>query len=287
MGFFMKLIGFGKLSGAALLLFAGFTSCGEDQPGSSLFKKQTVSGDGNYELAVYTSFNKDSEKLLVFESGLGDDHAVWLKSGVAGELASSFDVILYDRAGYGASGYDTLPRIAARCSRDLEKIIRAVGGNRKVYLAGHSFGGLIIREFALAFPEKTNGLLFIDPSHEQYNSPDEETEMVLAEAFREAYGPHSGAAAEAEQLMESLNESKGKGPLPDVPVTVLTSMKEDEGNRYSDEVNQKTRQDWYQAHESLKTGVTRFVHRQTLNSGHYIQLEEPGLVLSEFLNLLK
>jgi len=283
----MMLSGSGWLAGAALLLLTGITSCGEDQPESSPFKKQTVSVDGNYELAVYTSPNKDSGKVLVLESGLGDDHTVWLKSGIAAELANSFDVVIYDRAGYGASGYDTLPRTAARCSRDLDQIIRAVAPNRKVYLAGHSLGGVIIREFALAFPEKTGGLLFIDPTHENYNSPDEETEKMLAEAFREAYGPHSGAAAEAEQLMESLNEIKGKGPLPDVPVTVLTSMKEDEGNRYSDEVNQKTRQDWYQAHESLKTGVTRFVHRQTLNSGHYIMLEEPGLILSEFRNLLK
>jgi hypothetical protein len=42
----------------------------------------------------------------------------------------------------------------------------------------------------------------------------------------------------------------------------------------------------YESIESLKVGLTDFTHITTVNSGHYIQLEEPELVLSNIKLLL-
>ncbi len=45
------------------------------------------------------------------------------------------------------------------------------------------------------------------------------------------------------------------------------------------------RQNWFNAHEKFKIGVSDFTHISTTNSGHYIFIEEPNLVLDN-LNLL-
>ncbi len=45
------------------------------------------------------------------------------------------------------------------------------------------------------------------------------------------------------------------------------------------------KQKWFNAHELLKKGLTDFTHISTLNSGHYIFIDEPNLVLDN-LNLL-
>jgi uncharacterized protein YjlB len=80
-------------------------------------------------------------------------------------------------------------------------------------------------------------------------------------------------------LIEDLAYAAQLPNLPDVPVVVLTSMKNDNANRTADETYHKTRQDWYNAHELLRAGVTDFTHIETTQSGHYIMWEEPGLVV--------
>ncbi|HAK11703.1 MAG TPA: alpha/beta hydrolase, partial [Chitinophagaceae bacterium] len=67
--------------------------------------------------------------------------------------------------------------------------------------------------------------------------------------------------------------------LPNVPTIVITSMKVDASHSASD------RQNWFNAHEKFKIGVSDFTHISTTNSGHYIFIEEPNLVLDN-LNLL-
>ena len=68
--------------------------------------------------------------------------------------------------------------------------------------------------------------------------------------------------------------------LPDVPVIAITSMKIDAEHDMAD------RQLWYDSKESLKAGVTDFTHITTIKSGHFIQLDEPKLVLENIKLLL-
>lgn len=87
--------------------------------------------------------------------------------------------------------------------------------------------------------------------------------------------------AEAQQLMEDMQYLENLGPLPDVPTTVLTSIRQDEN------LDQLDRQRWADAHALLGAGLTDFQHILTQRSGHYIQVEEPDLVLSAINELLK
>lgn len=123
------------------------------------------------------------------------------------------------------------------------------------------------------------GILFIDPSHEAYNNPSQAEEDFIFNTFLSSYGADFGATMEARELIENTEYMKTLSNLPDVPTIILTSMKVDATHNSTD------RQNWFNAHESLKTGLTDFTHLSTTNSGHYIFLDEPNLVLNN-LNLL-
>jgi pimeloyl-ACP methyl ester carboxylesterase len=239
-----------------------------------------------HALKAKTFTDNNSTYLVVFESGLGDGSAIWEEKKTANQIAKHDDILIYSRAGYEQSTIDNNLRDVDRLRQELEIAINQTANGRKVILIGHSLGGLIIRDYAIKNPTKTAALLFIDSSHELYNQPTQLQEDEIYNAFLSTYGINFGATKEAQALIESLAYSSALPNLPNIPTIVLTSMKQDNNNNTSDQTNNKTRQDWYNAHEALKTGVTDFTHIQTLVAGHYIMIEEPNLVLDNF-NLLK
>jgi pimeloyl-ACP methyl ester carboxylesterase len=241
----------------------------------------------NNGMVMTYSHTIGSEYLLVFESGLANDHSIWLQSGILTELSKSFDIILYDRIGYGKSSPPNNVRNIRNLTDDLSKVIKRFGGNKKIILIGHSWGGPIIRNYAIANPTSIYSIVFVDPSHEQYNAPlTQEKQETIVKGLQSQFGSAFGGTQEASALRESFEYLSSLGNLPDVPTIVLTSMKRDEGNKSSDEFNGKSREKWYTAHESLKAGMSNFKHIDTDKSGHYIMLEEPDLVIGAIQNIL-
>jgi pimeloyl-ACP methyl ester carboxylesterase len=187
---------------------------------------------------------------------------------------------MYDRAGYGQSENGPGPRNIDRLRSELDSVINKFSNGRKVILIGHSLGGMIIRDYAVKNPFKTAALLFIDPSHEFYNHPSQAEEDMLYDASKNANGANFGGTLEAREFIEDLQYVSTLASLPNVPVIVLTSMQLDATHSSSD------KQIWYNAHELLKNGVTDFTHIATTNSGHYIMIDEPTLVIDNFKLLI-
>ena len=232
-----------------------------------------------HKLATFSAI-KNSKYLVVFESGLGNDHTVWNNNAVALQINGNTDVLLYDRAGYGKSENGPGPRDINRLRSELESVIDKFSNGRKVILIGHSLGGMIIRDYAVKNPLKTAALLFVDPSHELYSHPSQAEEDELYEASRNANGANFGGTLEAREFIEDLQYASTLPNLPNIPVVVLTHMKVDVTHSTSDV------QKLYDAHELLKSGVTDFTHIATTKSGHFIMIDEPGLVVDSFNSLI-
>lgn len=233
---------------------------------------------------VLTSFSiiNNTKYLVVFESGLGDSHLVWNDTDVALQINNAMDVLLYDRAGIGNSENGPTPRDISRLQGELDTIINSFSNGRKVILVGHSLGGLIIRDCAIKNPTRIAGLLFVDPSHESYSHPTQADEDAMYNSINSStYGSNFGPALEAREWIEDLQYMTTLPNLPDVPVVVLTSMMVDNGSRTAAD-----RQTWYNAHESLKTGVTDFTHVGVPNSGHYIMIDQPKIVIDNLNTLI-
>ncbi|MBK7711377.1 MAG: alpha/beta fold hydrolase [Bacteroidales bacterium] len=232
-----------------------------------------------HQIETYSIIN-NSNFLIVFETGLGDDHSVWISKNIPIQISSIADVLLYDRAGYGRSNTGPEPRDINELSSELDSILTGFSENKKLILVGHSLGGMIIRDYAVKNPAKVAALLFVDPSSEAYNNPTQSEEDMIFDTFYSAYGAKAGATMEARELIEDSQYMKTLTNLPNIPTTVLTSMKLDATH------NSEDREAWYSAHELLKVGVSDFIQISCINSGHYIMLDEPNLIIDNLTSLI-
>lgn len=252
-----------------LVIALGVTGCKLTQKNMAV-NNQTIA-------AYFPSKPLNSKYLVVFEAGLGDSHDVWIKNDLLVRLGLFSDYVIYDRQGYGKSSLGIDARDIERLTSDLTAVADEFRSGRKLILVGHSLGGMVIRDYAIKNPDTVASLLFIDSSHEDYNNPSEEQVKQIAEMLKSI----PGAQAEALSLGEDSKYMKNLPVLPNVPVIVLDSMKVDDSH------SQQDRNSWYEAKEKLKAGVTRFEHITTTQSGHYIMLDQPNLVLNALEKLYK
>jgi pimeloyl-ACP methyl ester carboxylesterase len=100
---------------------------------------------------------------VILDSGMASFSSNW--AWVSQELASTTRVVAYDRAGLGWSDPGTTPRDAAKSARQLHALLQAASIPAPYVLAGHSYGGLVMRMFADLYPDEVVGMALVDSSH--------------------------------------------------------------------------------------------------------------------------
>ena len=109
---------------------------------------------------------------VVLEAGLMSTVLSW--SSLQRELAHRYRVISYDKAGLGWSESGPMPRTADRIVDELHSLLEHAGVPPPYILVGHSFGGLTVPLFAARYPEKTAGVVLVDPvAPVEWNPPSE------------------------------------------------------------------------------------------------------------------
>src|SRR5258706_276836 len=103
---------------------------------------------------------------VVLEAGLNEFSLAWTQ--VQDETAKLTRVCAYDRAGFGWSDRGTLARTGANMVRELHALLGRARIEAPVVLVGHSFGGLLAREYVRAYPDEVAGLVLVDAVHEEY-----------------------------------------------------------------------------------------------------------------------
>jgi pimeloyl-ACP methyl ester carboxylesterase len=100
---------------------------------------------------------------IVLEAGASAFAIDWTL--VQYELARSTRVCSYDRAGMGWSDSSTAATRATESS-DLHALLRAAAERPPYVMVGASRGGLLVRAFALDYPDDVAGFVFVDPATE-------------------------------------------------------------------------------------------------------------------------
>lgn len=263
---------------------------------------------GGYKLHIYCV--GQGSPTVVLESGIGGFSLEWVD--VQAALARQMRVCAYDRAGYGWSERSPLPRTARVMARELHKLLTRAGVPGPYLLVGHSFGGYIIRYYAVEHPQEVSGLVLIDASHpeqfkyfpkapavnnSQRDYPRSYTIHVIKPAYPAKYPQRVRNLAymlmvrnrSVEVQLEEVNhfEESGRqlvelgGRLPDIPVTVLSRGSRVWPNtQYGDamEIAWKYLQNDL-AHLTLHTS-----HLVVADSGHAIHLDQARAVTDSIMD---
>lgn len=224
---------------------------------------------------------------VIFESGFGRDLNVW--RDVAPQVAKSNKVVTYSRAGHGRSeARPAVPTLASRTD-ELEQLIAAAGWTPPFVLVGHSYGGFLIRSYAARHPAQIAGMVFVDPSDEHQNTElrkldaaavDNDTRLLVQ------YMPPK-LQPELAQVQAILDSGKLSlaGPLPDVPVVVLTSVQRREKPQLFLETPAAV-EVWRDLHARFFRSFKRGSHVVTPDSGHNIHQEQPALVVAAIAEVI-
>lgn len=228
---------------------------------------------GGYKLRLQVS--GVGSPTVVFDSGLGDSLEPW--SEVFSEIARFTRVVAYDRAGLGKSDPGPTPRSFTQIATELHTLLRAAEIPPPYILVGHSMGGADIRAFAHAFKDEVTGMVFVDPIDENIFSSISEKERDAAVAQQEAAVKNAPAGIQNEwQFLkgEALNgfpQLTSFGRLPDVPSMLLIAGR-DRPPHWVESVLQSYGR-WMA--EETEGGMV-----VTPDSSHYIQRDEPSLVIA-------
>lgn len=99
---------------------------------------------------------------VVLESAASASWLAWRR--VQPQLSALTRVCSYDRAGHGWSDPRPGPRDADNIVRELHALLDQAGVERPIVMAGHSAGGLYVREYARRFPAEVAGVALLDSS---------------------------------------------------------------------------------------------------------------------------
>jgi pimeloyl-ACP methyl ester carboxylesterase len=98
---------------------------------------------------------------VIFESGIAATNLNWFRIQQA---VSCFTATAsYDRGGLGWSSPCRSARTPANIAAELHAMLEQAGIKPPYVLVGHSFGGLVMRRFALLYPDEVASLVLVDP----------------------------------------------------------------------------------------------------------------------------
>ena len=101
---------------------------------------------------------------VVVENGLGDFSFDWIL--VQNEVSKFTRICTYDRAGYAWSEPGPKPRTFDQINLELRDALHVLGEKGPFVLAGHSFGGPVVRNFARVYPSDVAGIVLVDAAFE-------------------------------------------------------------------------------------------------------------------------
>ena len=226
---------------------------------------------------------------VVLIAGFGGDATGWVE--VEPAITPHARVCSYDRPGTGSSDPATATATFSTQATDLHALLDTIGEPGPYVVVGHSFGGAEAVTFASLFADEVTGLVLVDASPTTWPAalcavPDDGSEAaatVLGNcdgAFLPAgNSEHLDVAAAFAEVSEVV--SLGSLPMAVVTATKRTlpaGLAEAEVARLTEAWN-KGQQDWM----ALSTSA----HLVSVDdTGHHIEIDQPGVVIDEITDLL-
>jgi pimeloyl-ACP methyl ester carboxylesterase len=261
---------------------------------------------GGYKMHIYCA--GQGSPTIILDAGMGDSFISWHK--VQSEIAKFTRVCSYDRAGLGYSDSSPLPRTSRVIVDELHRLLQHAGITGPLILVGHSMGGFDVRLYASLYRSEVVGMVLVDSSHpeQQKRLPpalnDLDATWLREQEFFEFTIPfgiprllgfcgndaairavdcnfHSvrESVAELKAISESAAQTAATGSLGDMPLVVLSHDPDTPQPDLPEDLVKPANDAWQQMQEELAHLSSKGKQVIAKNSGHYIQLDRPDLVI--------
>jgi pimeloyl-ACP methyl ester carboxylesterase len=110
---------------------------------------------------LYLLEKGSGEATVLFESGIAATNLNWFH--IQEKVSRFASTASYDRGGLGWSSPCRTARTPSNIVVELHELLNEAGIKPPYILVGHSFGGLVMRKFALSYPEEVSSLILVDP----------------------------------------------------------------------------------------------------------------------------
>lgn len=230
-------------------------------------EKNTISVKGNdFEYAVMGTKNP----AIILINGAGGPIEGWAK--IWGKLVHENVLFAYNRLGIGKSSKPMEPQTGNAMVRDLKAVLMSLKIEPPYLIVGHSLGGFIAHLFTLTYPADVCGLVFLESSTIQ---------DVLADSKRmKEADPNK--FSEVNHVQATIKQIQEMGVFPDIPILVVAGIKPAFG--WIMPVEKKEARLNHQKELSNLSGRGSVVIAR--KSGHFPQISEPDLVISEVNSFL-
>ncbi len=261
---------------------------------------------GGYKMHIYCT--GQGSPTVILDAGMGDSFISWHK--VQPEIAKLTRVCSYDRPGIGYSDSSPRPSTSKDFAQELHTLLHNAGVPPPYVVVGHSMGGFDVRLFASLYRSEVVGMVLVDSSHpeQQKRLPPELNDLdatwVREQQLFEFTMPfgiprflgfcgndaavravecnfHSvrESVAELKAISESAAQTATTGLLGDVPLVVLSHDPDMPQPDLPDDLVKPANDAWQQMQQELAHLSTTGKQVIAKNSGHYIQLDRPDLVI--------
>jgi pimeloyl-ACP methyl ester carboxylesterase len=110
---------------------------------------------------LYLLEKGSGEATVLFESGIAATNLNWFH--IQEKVSRFATTASYDRSGLGWSSPCRTARTPSNIAVELHELLSGAGIKPPYILVGHSFGGLVMRKFALLYPEEVTSIILVDP----------------------------------------------------------------------------------------------------------------------------
>ncbi len=249
------------------------------------FGEQRMINIGDRRLAVYCDGEPGHLPTVILVPAGGRTAKDWAK--VQPALSSVARVCSYDHANFGAS--DKAPvklESVDEEAADLHAWLKASGEKQPFILVAHSIAGIYVRRFVTKYPGETSALVFVDSSHEEQALRLHELDPAgpgLDElTARLGYFVKPGERLEWQTNLPLIVLARGK-PVP----RKARDGSDSQTNRMSEEQFTSWDRIWRGFQEDLAKRSTHGEFRLAEMSGHFIQLDQPDLVIQAIRDVIR
>jgi pimeloyl-ACP methyl ester carboxylesterase len=252
---------------------------------------------------------------VILDAGLGDTYTTWRKAQP--QIAQITRVCSYDRAGLGYSDASPRPRTSRDFAEELHTLLHIAGITGPLILVGHSLGGFNVRLYASLYRTEVVGMVLVDSSHpeQQKRLPptlnDIDAGWIREQEFLEFAMPFGiprllgfcgsdaevraaecnfrnvhESIAELKSISQSAAQTAATPSLGDMPLAVLSSDPNTPQPDIPEDLVTPANDAWQRMQKELAQISTRSTHVIAKNSGHYIQLDRPDLVIDAVRNMV-